>query len=623
MPKKFLYGALLVLLVFAAVLGATAAGWFEAPENIYYDTWHQLAGRRYRPARVVLVIIDDQTRLAHLDEPLAFWGPHFARAIEVLRQAGVQVIGLDYLFSVSPESWIKRLNLPESEKSRTYDLPLREQLASGRVVLPGNLVIDDRGKSQVLLPLPDYWASLPGKLDDVGLVNFFNDPDGVIRRFISALPGEKGEEWLAFAPLLAMRANPGRALMNPPAGRYISFAGPPGTFLRLPLQRLLEVGAERDPEIASLKDKVVIIGADFSGQQDAVLTPYARGFLGAAPRLMTGAELHANIVETMLSDRVPRPVPTLLRWVYLLAILAAGTVLFFRLSPLKGLVAAALLGVSAALAAYLLFLSDWILPTSSLQAGLLLCYLGTLGFRLTGEEQERRRLRQIFGRYVADEVLDKLLSSGKLPDLGGEALQVTVLFADIRNFTTLSEQLGPTEVVEILNTFFSQACDPILAEGGTVDKYIGDAIMAVFGAPAKHPDHARRALRAALALARLPQDLRAWLGSRFAGLTLPEFRIGIGLHTGEAVVGNIGSPKRLEYTAIGDTVNIASRLQGATKELGWTIAASREVVAAVGPGVVVGRREKRHLRGRQQEVEAVEVLGLEETESPTVEKPAR
>ena len=589
---------------------ARLAQWLQGPEEVYYDLWHQAAGLRYQPQHVAIVAIDDATRRDHRDEPIVFWSPHFARAIQVLRQAGARVIGLDYLFAVSPEAWLRKLNLPESEKSRTYDLPFREQLASGQVVLAASLVSDVPGQQEIQMPLPDYWGSLPGGQEDVALVNLYNDPDGVIRRYVPVAPLEKGEGWVTFAQLLAERAGAKAGGADQPLIRLIGFTGPPDTVPRVSFQRLLQEGAAQDPKIQALKGKVVIIASEPKQSLDAYMTPYARNLWRFKARMMSGAEIHANIVETLLTGRFPRPAPAWLRMLFLAAVLALGTMCFFRLSPGRGL--AVLLGLGLLLSglAYLLFLSDWLIPVAYPQAGLTLCYLGVLGTRLVGEERERARLRQIFGRYVSDEVVDKLVASGKPPDLGGEALPVTVLFADIRDFTTLSERLRPHEVVEMLNAYFSRACEPILAEGGSVDKFIGDAIMAVFGSPAPHPDHSRRALRAAVAMAALAQDFDAWMAARFANRGLPSFRIGIGLHTGEAVVGNIGSPKRLEFTSIGDTVNTASRLEGLTKQLGWTIVASRETVIAAGVGVVIGAREELRVKGREEPVEVVEVVGL-------------
>lgn len=611
MDNKALYGALLVLLMVIGVEMAMRADWLQGPEEVYYDLWHQLAGQQYQPRHVAIVAIDDQTLREHQDEPLVFWSPHFARAIQVLRQAGARVIGLDYLFAISPESWLRKLNLPESEKSRTFDLPFREQLAAGHVVLAGNLAADAQEPEKVRLPLPDYWGSLPGKLEDVGLVNLYNDPDGVIRRFVPVVPVTKDEAWVTFAQLLAERAGAKADEAGQPLVRLIGFAGPPGTVPRVSFQRLLQEGAAHDPQVQGLKGKVVIIASEPSQLLDFHMTPYARSLLHFKILMMSGAEIHANIVETLLTGRFPRPVPAWLRVLLLGAVLALGTALFFILSPGRGLAALVGLGLGLIGLAYLLFRHFWIIPVACPQAGLALCYLGVLGMRLTGEERERARLRQIFGKYVSDDVVEKLVSSKKPPDLGGEALPVTVLFADIRNFTALSERLSPHEVVEILNAYFSRACEPILEEGGSVDKFIGDAIMAVFGSPVAHPDHARRAVRAAVALAAVGRDFGALVTQRFPSRDLPAFGIGIGLHTGVAVVGNIGSPRRLEFTSIGDTVNTASRLEGLTKNLGWAIVASRETVEAAGAGVVTGGREELRVKGRKEPVVVLEVMGLE------------
>jgi class 3 adenylate cyclase len=164
----------------------------------------------------------------------------------------------------------------------------------------------------------------------------------------------------------------------------------------------------------------------------------------------------------------------------------------------------------------------------------------------------------------------------------------------------------------MLNAYFTRACEPILAQGGTVDKYIGDAVMAVFGAPVTYPDHARRAIRAAAGMAREAQGFKQWMRERFPDRGLPEFGIGIGLHTGEAVIGDIGTPKRKEYTAIGDTVNAASRLEGVTKELKCVIAASETTVKAAGGGVRTGKQETLKVKGRSEPIVVLEVLGLQD-----------
>jgi adenylate cyclase len=630
---SWLHLVILLVLVGAAVHGMTWAGWLASPESMYSGLWHRLAGVRYQPAHVAIVTLDEPTLAAHPEEPLVCWTPHFARVIAVLRGAGARVMGLDYLYYVSIEDWLQRLNLPPRHPSLSYDAAFKAQLASGQVVMAANLMVDGQQKVKVNLPIPGYFSALPRRALDVGLVNFFTDPDGVIRRYTPALTDDYGQVMLTFAKLLATRAagkEPAgeiQRLKHDPAlkdwsaddpsgvnlGAFplIGYVGPPGTFPRLSFGRFLRPGAETDPEIRNLENKVVIIAYEPAALQDIHSTPYSLSLWKWPGNDMSGAEVHANIVETLLTGRWPRPVPGYLSALYLAVTLLVGGVLFYRLSSWQGLVVSLLMCLLTAALAYILFRRYWLLPTANVQLAVIMSYMGILGLRLTGEERERARIRNIFGRYVADEVVEKLLATGMLPDLGGDSFQVTVLFSDIRNFTTISERLGPKAVVEMLNTYLAQACEPILAQGGTVDKFIGDAVMAVFGSPVLYPDHARRALTAALGLAQKAREFRTWMQQRFGDQDLPEFAIGIGIHTGEAIVGNIGSPKRLEFTAIGDTVNTASRLEGLTKELGWTIVASRSTIEAAA-GVATGRQDTRAVKGRQERIEVFEVLGLKE-----------
>jgi class 3 adenylate cyclase len=502
---------------------------------------------------------------------------------------------------------------------------MRAQLASGQVVLIGSVAENDQGKFQLLLPISDYLYSLPGGPMDVGLGNFTTDKDGVIRRYFPTLFDDGTIPSLTFANLLAVRAaglEPTNTTWS--LGRWevpnriqpftIGFVGPPGTIPRLSFSRLLDPRAESDHDIQRLRDKVVIIAAEHVGHQDIHLTPYAHGFLGFEGRMMSGAELHANIVETLFTGRFPQSVANWFRLIYLVTVLAIGTALFFRLHPLQGIGMGLLLGLICAFLAFLFFRINWILPVASVYTGLVVSYLGTLGLRLTGEERERTRLRQMFGRYVSDEVVEKLLATGRRPDLGGESLQVTVLFSDIRNFTTISEKLNAHEVVEMLNTYLSKVYEPIFKEGGTVDKFIGDSIMAVFGSPVPYRDHALHALRAALGMIETAREFRSWMDQHFAGKDLPAFAIGIGIHTGEAVIGSIGSPKRMEFTAIGDTVNLASRLENLTKDLGWAIVASSATIQAAGPSVMTGKQENVTVKGRKEYAQVYEVIGLRSKE---------
>jgi adenylate cyclase len=620
--KQAIIGFLIVLLASFFAEAANRAGWLSVLELSYYDLWHVLAGPRGEPRHVVIVSVDTQAFLEHRDEPLVFWGPYFARAIEKARRAGAGIIGLDYLFSVSAESWLSKTALVRGDQGRTHDIPLRAQLASGRVVLIGDAATDDHGNVHLVLPIEDYLFALPGGLADVGLGNFLTDADGAVRRFAPALFEDGRLPSLTFATLLAVRGagmSPasanwslgGREVANGALPQAIGFVGPPGAVPRLSFSHLISPDKEGNPDIERLKDKVVIIAAEHMGNQDIHLTPYARGFMAFEGRMMSGAEVHANIVETLLTGRSPRPLPSSIRLVSFAVLLSAATALFLRLSPWRGLGAGLILSLFCTLLGFFLFLRNWILPVAGMQAGLTVSYMVTLGIRLTGEERERVRLREMFGKYVSDEVVEKLLALGRRPDQRGESHRVTVLFSDIRNFTTISERLTPHEIVDLLNAYFTRVCEPILEQGGTVDKFIGDAVMAFFGAPAPYDDHPARALRTAVAVADIAREFRAWVKDRFPARDLPEFRIGIGLHTGEVVVGSIGSPKRLHFTAIGDTVNAASRLEGLTKELGWTIVASAEVVRAADGVALTGGRKTVTVKGREAAIEVFEVIGLE------------
>jgi adenylate cyclase len=225
--------------------------------------------------------------------------------------------------------------------------------------------------------------------------------------------------------------------------------------------------------------------------------------------------------------------------------------------------------------------------------------------------KERDKLRTTFGKYMTATVMEHLLA-GKVA-LGGESLEVSILFTDIRSFTTISEKMDPQHLVGLLNEYFTEMVGIVMQEDGVVDKYIGDAIMAVFGAPVPKPADAVNAVRAAVRMRRALEELNRSLGAR----GLPTLRTGIGIHTGMVVAGNIGSEKRMEYTVIGDAVNLASRLEASTKELGVDVLIS-EVTYERTKHVVRARAVREiNVKGREQPVLAYEVLGLHEEDQPS------
>jgi class 3 adenylate cyclase len=605
------------------VVALAQTEWQRSLEDVYYDYWHVFSGVRYQPTYTAFITVDDATLSALKDDPLAFWAPYWGNVIGTLSKAGVKAVGLDYLYTVSAESWLRKLDLPDSRISREYDTPLRAALSEGKTILITQLVDLPDGSLDLLQPPDDQRLLLPQGNNDLGIANLYPDPDKHVRTFIPVMIPDPAVPGVSFNMQLALRAlgeDPSKkewsiagSTLTRAFRRYpIGYTGPSGTIPTVSMLTLLKRDALDRPEVKALRGKVAIIAANNSGTSDRHFTPYSRG---SHPEQMAGGEIHANIVETILSGRYPRALPTWAEVAYVGIVLAIAVWLFLKWSVGGGAALAAVLVAAVAPPAFFAFQHDWVLPVAELQTGIAAAFLMTLGLRLTGEERERSRMRQVFGRYVSDEVVDVLLADDRKPDLAGESKVVTVLFSDIRDFTTISEKLSAHEVVEMLNAYFTRVCEPILAQGGTVDKYIGDAVMAVFGSPVAYPDHARRAVRAALGMASEAAAFKDWMTQRFPEHGLSAFRIGVGLHTGEAVIGDIGTPKRKEFTAIGDTVNAASRLEGVTKELKCVVVASESTVLAAGEGVRTGKAETVTVKGRAAAIRAFEIVGIEDKRS--------
>jgi adenylate cyclase len=327
---------------------------------------------------------------------------------------------------------------------------------------------------------------------------------------------------------------------------------------------------------------------------------------------MAGIEVHANVIETMLSGRYLTRGSS---WINLAILVVLGVAVGTATATLRALwgsMLSATLGVAYAIVVAGLFLSrgHW-LNLAGPVTTIVLALACTGIYRFVREERLKSVAGRSLERYVSVDVAREILERGDEIELGGTRRRITVLFSDIRGFTTLSEQSSPEAVVDILNRLFSRLSSPILKHGGTLDKFIGDAIMAFWGAPVARQDDAIRAARAALEMLRET----AAFSTEFQAAGGTPLAIGVGINTGAAIVGNIGSPERMGYTAIGDTVNVASRLQDLTKEYHADLLISHSTFDEIKDYFETERIGFVPVKGRTEPVAIYKVLG-EKTHTP-------
>lgn len=315
------------------------------------------------------------------------------------------------------------------------------------------------------------------------------------------------------------------------------------------------------PEV--FKDKIVVVGTTAAGLHDLFTVPFAGG-------KMPGAQVHATVVDNLRSERFMRPAPPLAELALCLAwaALAGAAVLMSGVwwgTTVALALLAAIAGVSAGAYAYGIWL-EMARPST----GVALSLFGATAFQYFAEGREKRLVKQVFSRYVSRDVYDQLMKDPSQASLGGGRRDMSVLFADIRGFTTLTEAGRPDEVVRQLNEYFSAMVPVVLAHRGTVDKFVGDMIMALFGAPLDDPDHPDHAVEAGLAMLATLDTLN----TRLVAEGLAPLDIGIGISTGDMVAGNVGSASIMSYTAIGDAVNLGARLESLNKDFGTRLIVS-------------------------------------------------
>ncbi len=366
--------------------------------------------------------------------------------------------------------------------------------------------------------------------------------------------------------------------------------------------------APKPPDIAG---KIVFIGQTVTGKADAGPTPRS----AYTPLVL----VHANVVNNILRGDYMHRVPAPIIWITALVLGWLG-VAFLANRSVMVLCGGAVLGVVsyASLAVWAWVWASWWLPIVAPLTGFVGLQFAVIGRRIIEEQRAKQQIKGMFGAYLAPQLVDRMVKSGQMPELGGHTEEITAYFSDIQGYSTFSEKLSAARLVELLNEYLTVCTDIIQEEGGTLDKYIGDAVVAMFGAPIALPDHAYRACVTALRVQHALDELRQrWVAQGEAWpLTVRQMRSRIGLNSGNAVVGNMGSRTRFSYTMTSDDVNLAARMESGAKSWGaYTMCSEATKVACEqhgGDRVVFRPLGRIVVKGRKQAVPIHEVVGLKE-----------
>lgn len=567
--------------------------------------------RPSQPARsTVIVGIDQRSNQALLARhgPLSAWPRTlYADALDALQTAAPRVIVLAIFF----------------DAERPEDGALAEAMRrAGNVVVPvvaqGPMAFDPRpGVAQEFETFLRPAASVRQAAAAEGLANVTTSRDSVVRS-LPLLLRAGGEEVPSLALTIVARFARRPVVLDAPAepgvvhaaGRaiplaehdtmLIDFLGPPsepggrGPFPVISFVDVLEGRFDR----ALVQDRIVLLGPTIRGV-DEHATPTT------GDSRMGGIEIVGNAVETVLHQRFLRPVPppVTVLLIALMALLAALVVAVWRPLP-AGLTVAAGLGLYVTAAA-LLFERGTVLDLLFPPAALLLSFAAALSSRLVVEQAEQRTIREALGRYLSPVVSQWVLADPERLRLGGETREMTVLFSDLRQFTTLAHALPPSALVSLLNTYRAAMADVVFRHDGVLAQYAGDAIEAFWNAPMDQADHARRACLTALDMVAALDTLRPV----FAARGWADLDLGVGINSGRMVVGNMGSKDRLIYTAVGDPVNVAARLEELSKEYGVHIVVGEATVAAEPSAFTYRFLDLVAVRGRGEPLRCYEVLG--------------
>ena len=629
-----------IVLVCAAVSVSPA---FDRIQGLSIDIltalrW-QVFGKRHDPAAspAVVVAIDEETYRAapFKGSPTLTWTSEIGRVLGAILDGGAKVVGFDIVIPTSIE--LSEMPFGEGtlgDKVRGFDRDFLRALAIGSVsskVVLGEML---RGDQPIR---PSLGQRIAVRQQNIRPLNTFTDGDDTVRRMPLSF-SVNGATLPAMAVELAARAQ--NATPEFGADGSVTLAGyriPLGTADTMTLN--FEGGAEDIPTFSfadlrscALKNdkdyfrrwfegKVVIFGTVLD-EQDRLFTSkrFATGTEGVrAPRCadegkpvtppfrrssIAGIYVHATAVNNLIGRNAAVELGQLPVFLIALAIAALAAIAARLLRPVTAASAYIVitgLGVAVATVA---FNHALVLPIVEPFIAGLTALVATIGYRFISTDKDRRLLQKSFALYLAPHVINRMLASNKLPELGGETRNVTAFFSDIEGFSLIAEKMSPDGLVALMNAYLSAMTDVIESHGGYVDKYIGDSIVAVFGAPADDPDHAANAARAALkCCARLEE-----LNRDAAVFRDNKLKQRIGINSGEALVGNFGSSRRFNYSVMSDAVNLASRLEGANKFYGTTVIASETTVSLAGNGFAWRELDAIRVKGRMQPLKVYELL---------------
>jgi adenylate cyclase len=480
-----------------------------------------LYGEKTALKDITIITIDDRSI-----QEIGRWPWDRTAFIEVLsRLENTAVIGIDVAFFESFDDEI--------------DKELAEQIKkNNNVVLPVEYMFDNNKiTTELLTPIPE----LKEAAAKLAFINFYTDSDGVVR----SVPLDVDKRFKSFSSEI-YNLYLKKEFIFQEDRLLVNFVGKPYSFNTISFVDV--INDKIDP--AEFKNKIILIGATSPDLHDDYIVPTSEG------KAMPGVELHANALQTMITKNFLTRLSNLyvLLIIFVLALITA--IILSKLRMLYGTPALAIIAIAYLFVVFKYFDKGKILPIIYPLLAIGFTYVAIVLFSYFYEQRTKRWVINIFGKYTSKAVVDDILTKAEKDniDLQGEERNVTLLFADIRGFTAMSEKMTAHEVVSMLNKYLGEMTESVFSFEGTLDKYIGDCIMAIFNAPLEQPDHAMQAIRASMDMQERIKQIQS------KDKDVPRVDVGIGLNTGPAVIGNIGSQKRVDYTAIGDTVNTASRM---------------------------------------------------------------